>query len=116
MLLCHVDDTNHSVIENIKMTLHEHGVQLHDNQCNNWRDFAESAVDEYSEIVMIMSEELCQLCNDFNSRRPPDEALLERRHFQNIPCIVMEKLKTLLQDNPERESFFLHLVSIRSGI
>lgn len=83
----------------------------------NWRDFAEMAGTRYTEIVFVMSPRLLQLCRTFpNKFSDPEgfEALRRERHYDLIPCVVLEKLRTLIQENAQNCNFSVHLVSLDS--
>lgn len=80
----------------------------------NWRDFAEMAGTDYTEIVIVISSGLLQLCKLFQNKSSDKEqleAFKRERNYELIPCVVLQKLQTLIQDNPNTTSFSVHFVS-----
>lgn len=118
-ILVDSDTTNTIATHNVSDTT----TTIHDKSVNtttvypnaNWRDFAEMAGTRYTEIVFIMSPRLLQICSTFTNRAiDPDgfEALRRERHYDLIPCVVLEKLQTLIQENAQNCNFSVHLVSL----
>ena len=79
----------------------------------NWMDFAESVIDQYNQIIIILSEELFSLCHNYKSRTEQDLLLEKTRHYELVPCVVLEKLRAKLIENPSRDDFMIHIVSLQ---
>lgn len=83
----------------------------------NWRDFAEKAGTDYTEIVIVMSRGLYQICEAYRnktSEKDALDALRRERQYEIIPCIVLQKLQTLIQESPETDSFSIHIISFET--
>ena len=83
----------------------------------NWRDFAEKAGTEYTEIVIVLSRGVYEICEAYRDRSTEKEALnaLRRtRQYEIIPCVVLQKLQTLIQENPDTQSFSVHIISFET--
>lgn len=108
---------NHNVMETTTLILDKRVNKTTMYPNANWRDFAEMAGKDYTEIVFIMSPLLLQLCKTFLPRfsdRERFEDLRRKRHYDLIPCVVLNKLQTLVQDNAQNCNFSVHLVSLGS--
>ena len=111
---CHIDAV--SELQNLSEAF---GVKLVTNGDLNWRDFAEMAGRKFTEIVIVMSVGLFQICKSYKyknefSNQKIFEKLLKERHYEYVPCVVMDKLQILIQENPENCNFSVHFVSLQS--
>ena len=83
----------------------------------NWRDFAEKAGTDYTEIVIVVSRGLYKICEAYRNKSTEKEALdaLRReRQYEIIPCVVLQKLQTLIQESPDTDSFSIHIISFET--
>ena len=106
-------------------------------QFQNWRDFAEKVGEEYQDVVIILSRGLIELCEIYKSKgrtlsvnignvtgtssysnkhldykQKCEErwnGLLEQRNGEYIPCVALDKLRTVIQD--KRSEVRIHFVS-----
>ena len=120
MLLFHNDSNDHVKAINTLQELGNHcGIQLVTEGALNWRDFAEMAGSHFTEIVIILSLKLLQLCT-FYKQQSKDrdrilfENLLKERHYENIPCVVLHKLQILTQQTIGSCTFSVHIVSFET--
>ena len=83
----------------------------------NWRDFAEKAGTEYTEVVIVLSRGLYEICEAYRDRSLDKEALnalRKERQYDIVPCVVLQKLQTLIQENPYTDSFSVHIISFET--
>lgn len=60
----------------------------------NWNNFAEKALDEFDVLVVILSQGMNELCN--SDGEDFIEKLVINRCGENIPVIVLDRLRTIL--------------------
>lgn len=113
MLVYHSDNMDHKrKIDTICRELTQHQLKFSCGNSVNWPDFAELAAKEFRDIIMVVSEGLCKLCHDYMLRIQSNNEILKQRNFEIIPCVVMNKLRCLVHEDPERTDFMLHIVSV----
>ena len=115
MLLCHPDNEWHAeVVKEFRYLLRDRfGIHLVSDNTDNWRDFAESVGEKFTDLVIILSPGLLELCKAYEDEtcdRSEFEKLLQKRKYKYTPCVAMKKLQSLIQHNPHICQFTLHFV------
>ena len=120
MLLYHPDNTQHeNKVDELHSVLHAYDICLLTDTTVNWRDFAEAVGKEFTEVVIILSTGLFDLCKAYEDKALGHDndfdVLRQTRNFEYIPCVAMKKLQTLIQENPDRCPLSVHIVSFERG-
>ena len=116
MLLYHPDHQSHvAAVEKLRNLLrNSFGIHLSVGTHSNWRDFAESAGKQFTNIVIVLSPRLLELCKAYEDKavglENKFETLRKERCYEYIPCVAMKTLQTLTQENPDKCMFSLHFV------
>lgn len=105
MLLYHPDDQWHvDIVKELRHLLRDRfGIHLLTDNTDNWRDFAESVGERFTDLVIILSPGLLELCKAYEDKtcgRSEFEKLLQKRKYRYTPCVAMKKLQSLIQHNP----------------
>lgn len=109
MLVFHPDSDRHSEnVEKLILCLEKFNICVNDRPEHpfwNWRDFAEKVGEEYEDVIVVLSNGLIELCklyrkkgNNLSVHNKRWNELFEQRHGEYIPCVVFDKLRTLVQD------------------
>jgi hypothetical protein len=119
MVLSH-PDVHEQAVKTLTACLENNNVNvlgMHDKIWTNWRDFAEQAGEACQNFVIVLSDELTELVKLYRLRgekRTQDvcrwNELLLKRHGEYIPCVVLEKLRTVHQE--KGACFSVHVVNV----
>lgn len=84
--------------------------ELASNITKNWKGFAETVLDTYNVLIILLSPGMNQLCNC--PEGVIDENLLLERCYEYIPVILLQKLQTMLQQNPRKPEYSVYLIAL----
>ncbi|KAL4226145.1 hypothetical protein ACF0H5_014132 [Mactra antiquata] len=114
-----------TIIEDFENFLAKNNIFVENFQSDltvNWFDYAEQAGTVYPNVIFILSSELLQLLKIYKTKEPKGQKLEERnknkedwnklmidRHWNLIPCVVLNKLRILYYD--KIECFRVHLIT-----
>lgn len=73
----------------------------------NWREFAETALKHFHDVIFIVSDKMNKVCAGNTNRD-----LLMERNGENIPLIVLDKLRQLVQDDQQNSHHFVFITSL----
>lgn len=112
LLLFHPEDKNRlfrnkllAVCKEIK-SFHvdiEYGIQPGED----WREFAETALERYHYVIFIVSDKMNKVCAGNTNR----DLIMERKG-ENIPLIVLDKLRQLVQDDQRNSWHIVFIISL----
>lgn len=113
VMLLHVQDSEnlHQIkkVEDFERILtYEFGVMIE-------RSFAESAFVRYTNVVLIISEELVRVCHLYRNSRGNLKDVCSARTSVILPCIVLDKMEKLISERTSTKpdiSPFLHIVCL----
>lgn len=105
ILLWYPDHSKHDRnVVTMQSVLSKSGINIINASSENHRDFVTLIGREYTDIVIVVSDDLCQMCQEILTPSKCDNTLND----------VMEKLRCLTIEQPGRRDFTVHIVSMEN--